>query len=464
MNNNRKTSYNVICVVLFIVCSFYITQAQTESAPDSITFHYNLEVGKILYYTSRGKLEYTKGVMDSKENLEIWVLAQNPDSSWHLLLHNIAVAAKTEGKGKREELPENFGWAFCDFYPNGRHTRNWAMDNLASYDLFLPNIFPPLPGDFSSDVIEWESNDPVYGDSVRYRADKPNLEERSWIVKATYMTPLDEVYSMSQKAEIYIDLIKGVPIYKKEENVRGYGYYAGKSNATVILDSIVTFDPSFATRYAREMEIFLSADSTYSDILSEAENNPAKLALSRSSAEYVLLQTSARITVPEIKIILNQIINQVPEDFEQITEQIKKRTRLVNKPSPKWDAEDFAGEKHSLDDFLGNVILLDFWYRGCPWCIRSMSFIDQVAKYFRGKAVRVLGINTDKEREDAIFVIDKKNPSYINLSGRDLIKKYGVTNYPTFIIIDRNGLVRRILIGYETELTDKLVEIIESLL
>jgi thiol-disulfide isomerase/thioredoxin len=338
------------------------------------------------------------------------------------------------------------------------------MDNLALYDLFLPNIFPPLPDDFSQNAIEWKSNKRTYGDSLRYNAAKPDLDERSWIIKVKHMTPLDEIYSMSQKAETYIDLIKGVPIYKKEEGVRGYGYYAGKSAATAILDSIVDFDPSFATRYSREIDIFLSTDSTYSDILSQAENNPAKLALSRSSAEYVLLQTSARITIPEIKMKLNRIINQVPEDFEQITEQIKRRTKLINKPSPEWEAEDFSGQRHSLDDFAGNVIVLDFWYRACPWCIRAMSSIDQVARYFEGKPVSVLGVNTDREREDAIFVIEKKNPSYINISGRDLIKKYGVINYPTFIVIDRNGLVRRILIGYEPELTEKLVDIVESLL
>jgi len=439
-------------------------QAQTESASDSVAFRYNLEVGKILYYTSRGKLEYTKGIMEPKENLEIWVLAQKPDNSWHLLLRNNSVTTKTEGKSKTEELPENSGWAFCDFYPDGRYTRNWPLDNLTLYDLFLPNIFPPLPDNFSQDTIEWESNERIYGDFLGYRAAKPNLDERSWIIKVIHMTPLDEVYSMNQKAEIYIDLIKGVPIYKKEEGVRGYGYYAGRSTATVILDSIVDFESSFAARYTREMEIFLATDSTYSNILSEAENNPAKLALSRSSAEYVLLQTNARITIPEIKTKLNQITNKVSEDFEQITEQIKRRTKLINKPSPKWEAEDFIGQKHSLDDFQGNVILLDFWYRGCPWCIRAMSSIDQVAKYFQGKPVSVLGVNTDKEREDAIFVIEKKNPSYINISGRDLIKKYGVANYPTFIVIDRNGLVRRILIGYESELADKLVEIVESLL
>ncbi|MFX0117399.1 MAG: TlpA family protein disulfide reductase, partial [Candidatus Hodarchaeota archaeon] len=149
---------------------------------------------------------------------------------------------------------------------------------------------------------------------------------------------------------------------------------------------------------------------------------------------------------------------------EQITEQIHKMAKYVNKPSPNWKADDFNGQRHSLDDYRGKVMLLDFWYRACPWCIRAMPLIKQVAEHFKERPVVVLGVNTDKNREDALFVIQKTNPNYTNLSGRDLTKKYGVTNYPTFIIIDRNGFVRQIRIGYEPKLFDALVEMIEALL
>ncbi|MGD9380727.1 MAG: TlpA disulfide reductase family protein, partial [candidate division WOR-3 bacterium] len=182
------------------------------------------------------------------------------------------------------------------------------------------------------------------------------------------------------------------------------------------------------------------------------------------SAEYLLSQARPKLTMPEIRTRLDKMIDELPDDFEQITEAVKRRAKLVNKPAPRWRAEDFADKRMSSDDLLGNVILLDFWYRACPWCIRSMPLIDMVAEYFKGRPVVVLGVNTDKERDDALFVIEKMNPTYNNLRGRDLIKKYGVTNYPTFIVIDRNGLVRRIKIGYESDLADKLIEIIESLM
>jgi thiol-disulfide isomerase/thioredoxin len=463
MINPKTVGYTAIATIgFFSLCS--LLQAQSESTPDSGIFKYRLEVGKILYYTSRGRLEYTQGTMDLKENLEIWVLALNPDSSWRLLLHNTASATRQEGRGKSESLPENTGWAFCDFDPRGHYTRNWAMDNLALFDLFLPNIFPPLPADFSTETLRWECNDRLYGESTRFTAARPDSQERSWVVKLDHTTPLDEVYLMNQKADIYIDMIKGIPIYKKEERIRGYGYYAGQSNSTVILDSIIDFNESYADRYARELTIFLASDSVYNQTMEEAEANPTKLTLARSSTEYLLSQTRTRLTIPGIRKELEKMIDGLTDDFKQITEGINSRSKFVNKSAPRWKVDDLAGRKISLEDFLGNVVLLDFWYRACPWCIRSMPLVDKVAQHFKGKPVVVLGVNTDKDREDALFVIQKIKPDYKNLSGRDLIKKYGVTNYPTFIIIDRNGMVRRIQVGYETGLAEKLIEIIESFL
>ena len=450
--------------ILHILSLCYVAQAQIDSTQENSIFKYKLEAGKILYYTSRARLEYTRGIMDLTENLEIWVLDQNPDSSWRLLLQNTAYATRKEGRGKPEELPVNIGWAFCNFDPHGHYTTNWAMDNLALFDLFLPNLFPPLPTDYSEETLIWDFKDRMYGESARFTAGKPDPEERSWVIKLNHMTPLDEVYLMSKKADVYIDILKGLPIYKKEESIRGYGYYAGKTNTTVILDSIIDLDNSLAEQYSRQVAVFLTADSAYNHIMEEAEATPTKLALARSSAEYLLSQAHTRITIPGIRKQMENLRAGLPDDFEQITEGVKRRAKLVNKPAPGWQAEDFTGTKHSLNDFLGNVIVLDFWYRGCPWCIRSMPLIDEVAQRFKGKPVKVLGVNTDRDRADALLVIQKMRPTYNNLSGRDLIKKYGVTNYPTFIVIDQNGLVRRILVGYETDLADKLVEIIESLL
>ena len=329
-------------------------------------------------------------------------------------------------KGKSELVGEDFAEAFCAFYPSGSFARNWAVDNLTQFDLFLPNIFIRLPGSFSQDALTWKFTDRLFGGADYYTADKPNPDERSWVVQVAYETPLDEVYLMHQTAAVYLDIIKGIPIYAKGEGIRGYGTYAGRSTKTVLLDSIVDLDTLWARRYARDLELVLSTDSTYNHILSKAELYPAKLMPLRADAESLLAHASRRITTPELRDQLQEIEDNLPEDFKRVTEGIRKRAKFVNKKSQRWTADDFDDQSHALDDYQGKVILLDFWYRGCPWCIRAMPQIDQIADHYKDEPVVVLGINVDEKLEDALFVIEKLEPSYTNLKGRDLTKKYGI--------------------------------------
>ncbi|MDH4209871.1 MAG: TlpA family protein disulfide reductase [candidate division WOR-3 bacterium] len=420
--------------------------------------------GKKLFYTSRSKFVYSQGLLEAKAILEIWVMSKKDDGSWQLLLRNTETTARTDERSTRVESTKDTSWAACDFFPNGYYKRNRTMDRISQLDLYLPNIFIPLPDDFSKETITWESGDHPYNEQGRYSADKPDTTNRSWIIHVTHETPLDAIYLIEQKAEVYIDLVKMIPVYKKGESTRGYGQYAGRATYTVLLDSIVDFDTLQAKHYRDELMVLFTADSQYNDIISRVEDNPGQLLPLRKEAENLLNRVKPRITVAEVKALLARIVDDLPEDFEYLTGQIRKRAKFVNKASPRWEARDFSGKKHSLDDYRGKVVLLDFWYRGCPWCIRAMPMIKRLAEHFRNKDFSILGVNTDKERSDAIFVLEKMNLPYINLEGRDLIKHYEVTSYPTFIIIDKQGLVRRILIGYEPFLTEKLIEIIAPLL
>ena len=442
----------------------WLAHAQIQEQDTTRTISYELIPGTKLFYTARSKFEYSQGLHESKAVLEIWVIRKNADESWQLLMRNTETAAKTDEQTTRVGSTTDTKWAFCNLYPDGHFQRNHAMDRISQEDLYLPRIFIPLPDDFSNEAITWEFREYPYNEIDRYSANRPDSANRSWIIQVTHTTPLDAVYLIEQKAELYIDLIKRIPVYKKGESKRGYGTYAGHGTYTILLDSIVELDTLRAKRYLDELMIFFAVDSLYNDIIERVDENPGQLIPLRKEAEDLLTRTKNRITIGEIKMLLAKITNGLPDDFEYLTGYIHKRAQLVNKPAPNWQARDFSGNTHSLDGYRGKVLLLDFWYRNCPWCIRAMPMIKSLAEYFRNRNVAIIGVNTDKERSDAIFVLEKMNLPYLNLEGRDLIKRYEVTNYPTFFIIDKDGLVRRILIGYEPNLDEKFIKIIEPLL
>jgi thiol-disulfide isomerase/thioredoxin len=53
------------------------------------------------------------------------------------------------------------------------------------------------------------------------------------------------------------------------------------------------------------------------------------------------------------------------------------------------------------------MVVLDFWYRGCGWCIRAMPQLNAVADQFAGRPVAVLGMAIDQNEANAKFVCDE---------------------------------------------------------
>jgi thiol-disulfide isomerase/thioredoxin len=117
-----------------------------------------------------------------------------------------------------------------------------------------------------------------------------------------------------------------------------------------------------------------------------------------------------------------------------------------------------------LADYRGKVVVMDFWYRGCGWCMYAMPQVKQLAEDFSGKPVVVLGMNTDREEKDARLVIDTMGLKYPTIHAQEIPKKYGVQGFPTLIIIDAEGVVRDVHVGYSPTLRDDLAKKIKGLL
>ena len=137
---------------------------------------------------------------------------------------------------------------------------------------------------------------------------------------------------------------------------------------------------------------------------------------------------------------------------------------LPNTPAPDWTASDLAGKPHSLKDFRGKVVLLDFGSRRCPWCIREMPQLIQLSQEFRDQPVAIIGMDGDTDPADLKFVVDAMGPPYLTLMASEAYKGYPVEGTPTVVIIDQNGIMRRRLVGYSSTGCDEMRGAIQTLL
>ena len=104
----------------------------------------------------------------------------------------------------------------------------------------------------------------------------------------------------------------------------------------------------------------------------------------------------------------------------------------------------------SLNQFRGQVVVLNFWATWCPPCVEELpSLIDHAGSYARTKGVVVLGVSIDVDDDAYHRFLKQRNVNFLTV--RDPEQKvatmYGTTGWPETYIIDRQGVMRRKFVG-----------------
>jgi peroxiredoxin len=130
--------------------------------------------------------------------------------------------------------------------------------------------------------------------------------------------------------------------------------------------------------------------------------------------------------------------------------------------APDFASRDRSGAEVKLSDLRGKVVVLDFWASWCGPCIASMPHVQEVAKQHAGDVV-VLAVCTSDTRKKFEHWIDAKGADFPNLKfacevherGSDSFeerasnKLFHVSGLPTKFVIDREGVIRASLVGWD---------------
>ncbi|MBQ5438426.1 MAG: TlpA family protein disulfide reductase, partial [Bacteroidales bacterium] len=122
---------------------------------------------------------------------------------------------------------------------------------------------------------------------------------------------------------------------------------------------------------------------------------------------------------------------------------------------PGAEAPDFTlptpdGRTMSLGSAVdGKYLLLDFWGSWCPNCITGLPQMQQMyARY--GDRLNILGIDCDEPQETWLAALARYDMPWlhvINDGDVDVAALYGVTGYPTKVLIGPDGRIVRRFIG-----------------
>lgn len=150
---------------------------------------------------------------------------------------------------------------------------------------------------------------------------------------------------------------------------------------------------------------------------------------------------------------LKQYVKDQPNGgyIEMARNMIKDPRRARENFAPDFSFTSSEGEHIALEDLRGKVVLLDFWGTWCPPCVESVPELRNLHKKYtkEGSNFVIIGISSDSDEEEwREFTVKNKMiwPQYRDKDHR-ILRAFGIRAFPTYILIDHEGIVRFSSIG-----------------
>ena len=123
-------------------------------------------------------------------------------------------------------------------------------------------------------------------------------------------------------------------------------------------------------------------------------------------------------------------------------------------------------QNYHLQHFHGQVIYVDFWSSWCPPCAKSFPFLNELEHDLKDKGLQVIGVNLDQAPEDAKTFLTKypANFSVVADANGKCAMNFDVKAMPASYLIDRNGVIRHVHLGFRPGEAKELKILAEQLL
>ena len=152
-----------------------------------------------------------------------------------------------------------------------------------------------------------------------------------------------------------------------------------------------------------------------------------------------------------------QEINPHPEYTEAVQAALYKALKLQpGQPAPEFTLHDLDGQPVSLNQFKGQVVLLDFWASWCGPCIGDLPALRAIKEKAADQPLVFLNLSLDTDEAAWREAVDKHEIEGVHVRadgwGADVAKSYQVNSLPSYYLVDSQGsIVERLRIMSNTD-------------
>lgn len=119
------------------------------------------------------------------------------------------------------------------------------------------------------------------------------------------------------------------------------------------------------------------------------------------------------------------------------------------KTAPMFSLQTPTGKTVSLAHYRGKVVLLEFWAPWCPTCLLASPYVNQLQDDLKDKGLEVVAVSTMAAADELNKYLEKTPQSVTVLHDPAdeeesvAYAKYKISGLPSFVLLDRQGRVKR---------------------
>jgi peroxiredoxin len=127
-------------------------------------------------------------------------------------------------------------------------------------------------------------------------------------------------------------------------------------------------------------------------------------------------------------------------------------TLAAGAEAPPIELPDTQGHPVTVSKLLQKGPVLAAFYKVCcPVCQFTLPFLERIHKAYSGENVTIIGISQDDARDTTEFGAEYgiTFPSLIDAEDYPVSNAYGLTNVPTFFLIQQDGTIAASFTGFD---------------